>query len=162
MENLKKERRVMKRDASDNKYLHKDFHLSMNIVLTYIYKNFGREQLINYLVQYSEAWYQPLNKQLQKGDITPLVNYFTDIYSKEEWPVQINHGADYIEIVQESCPGITHIRSKGSDPCPYYYETYKTVYETLCRNTPFLYDLQYFNEETGACRQIIKREEKKI
>ena len=43
MGQLQKGRKVMKRSASDNKYLHKDFHLSMNIVLTYIYKNFGKE-----------------------------------------------------------------------------------------------------------------------
>jgi hypothetical protein len=159
MGQLQKGRKVMKRSASDNKYLHKDFHVSMNIVLSYIYENFGKEELINYLRQYSEAYYKPLNQQLQNGDITPLVEYFKDIYAKEEWPVQIKHGEDFLEISQESCPGISQIRSKGSIPSPYYFETYKTVYETLCKNTPFTYELQYFNEETGACRQLIKRKE---
>jgi hypothetical protein len=159
MENFKRGRKIMKRDASDNKYLHKDFHLSMNIILTYIFKNFGREELVNYLKQYSEAWFWPLNRQLQKGDITPLVGYFKDIYSKEEWLVKIRHGNDFIEIEQESCPGISYIRSKGDIPCPYYYETYKTVYGTLCENTPFTYELVYFDEESGACRQLIKRKE---
>ncbi len=63
-ESLSQSRKIMERKASDNKYLHKDFHVSMNMLLTYIYENFGKKELINYLSQYAEAFYKPLNQEL--------------------------------------------------------------------------------------------------
>lgn len=149
--------REMKREASDNKYLHKDFHLSMNMLLDYIYRNFGKEELIKYLAQYAKAYYNPLNQKLAGGELDALVTYFTDLYEKEEWQVKIDYGENYLEIQQEACPGISHIRTKGEKPCPFYRETYSTVYQVLCTNTPFEYELVYFNEETGACKQSFKR-----
>ncbi|MGV8090498.1 MAG: hypothetical protein AB2L24_01350 [Mangrovibacterium sp.] len=159
MDQASPRRKVMERKASDNKYLHKDFHLSMNILLRYIYENFGKEQLINYLVQYAEAYYQPINQKLKEGNMTVLEKYFTDIYKKEEWPVKINCGGNFIEIEQDACPGISYIKSKGGEPCPYYRETYDTIYKTICRGTPFEYTLEYFSEETGACKQLFRRKE---
>ena len=149
--------RVMKREASDNKYLHKDFHLSMNMLLDYIYRNHGRGELIKYLAQFAKAYYKPLNQKLAGGELEALVTYFTDLYEKEEWPVKIDYGENYLEIEQESCPAISHIRSKGGKPCPHYFETYSTVYNILCVNTPFEYELAYFQKETGACKQSFKR-----
>ncbi len=149
--------RVMKREASDNKYLHKDFHLSMNMLLDYIFRNFGRGELIKYLAQYAKAYYKPLNQKLAKGGLEALLTYFTDLYEQEEWPVKIDYGKNYLEIEQEFCPGISHIRTSGKKPCPHYRETYSTVYEVLCLNTPFEYELDYFIEETGACKQSFKR-----
>jgi len=144
----------MERKASDNKYLHRDFHISMNLLMNYIYDNFGKEALIKYLKQYSGAYYKPLNQKLKTGDKEALIEYFRDIYEKEEWPVNIITKGNTIEITQDACPGITHIRSKGWKPCPCYRETYNTVYKTLCEGTPFEYILENFNEETGACKQI--------
>ena len=152
--------KVMSRKAGDNKYLHKDFHQSMNLLITYIYNNYGKKKLIDYLKQYAGIYYQLINRDLQKGTIEVLVDYFTDIYNKEEWPVEINNNDNYVEIRQDACPGITHIKGLGGIPCPHYREMYNTVYSTLCDCTPFDYTLVYFNEETGACKQLFtKRKE---
>lgn len=153
-------KKIMTRKASDNKYLHKDFHVSMNILLKYIYENFGKEELINYLSQYAEAYHKPLNQELKSGSIDALCSYFTDIYKKEEWPVKMNCEENFLEIEQDACPGIAQIKAKGDTPCPYYSETYNTVYKTLCKDTPFEYELEYFDEETGACRQVFRKKAK--
>jgi len=153
--------RIMERKASDNKYLHKDFHLALNLMMQYLYDNFGKEALVNYLEDYSRAFYSLINKELKTGDISVLARYFTDIYRKEEWPVRINSGKDFVEIEQDACPAMSHIIQKGSNPCPHYAETYNTVYKTLCENTPFEYTLEYFDERTGACRQAFRRKEVK-
>ena len=154
--------KVMERKASDNKYLHKDFHISMNLLMKYIYDNFGEEALIAYLKQYSRAYFKPLNQKLKTGDKEALTDYFRDIYEKEEWPVKITTNENSVEIIQDACPGISHIMSKGWRPCPFYRETYSTVYKTLCEETPFEYILEYFNEETGACKQLFVLKEVKL
>jgi hypothetical protein len=151
--------KVMERKASDNKYLHKDFHVALNLMMDYLYNNFGKEALISYLENYSRAFYKLVNQELRTGDTKVLVNYFTGIYEKEEWPVKITSDENIVEIIQDACPAISHIVQKGGKPCPFYSETYNTVYKTLCENTPFEYKLEYFNDTTGACKQIFKRKE---
>ncbi|MBN1181165.1 MAG: neutral/alkaline non-lysosomal ceramidase N-terminal domain-containing protein [Bacteroidales bacterium] len=160
--NLQKQSvKVVERKASDNKYLHKDFHIALNLLMIYIYNHFGQDALINYLKQYSRAYYKPLNQKLKVGDIQALVNYFKDIYEKEEWPVKIISGENSVEITQDTCPAISHILQKSGKTCPFYWETYNTVYKTICENTPFEYTLIYFNEHTGACKQLFIRKEVK-
>ncbi len=172
------------RKASDNKYLHKDFHLALNLLMTYVYDHFGKQALVNYLEQFALAYYRPLSQKLRSGDKESLVSYFKEIYEKEEWAVHIAlHGAEgrgqsvpalcsmpyalitvgenSVEITQDACPAITHIVLSGEKPCPHYRETYNTVYKTICRDTPFEYELEYFNDETGACRQLFKMKEEK-
>jgi hypothetical protein len=151
--------KVMERKVSDNIYLHKDFHLALNLMMQYLYDNFGEEALLNYLENYSRAFYKVINEELKMGDISVLIRYFTEIYKKEEWPVRITSGNNFVEIVQDACPAISHIISKGGKPCPLYRETYNTVYSTMCDGTPFEYTLEYFDDNTGACRQIFKRKE---
>jgi|GEM_PF-191533 len=153
--------KVIERKASDNKYLHKDFHIALNLLLTYLYEHFGKDALVDYLKQYSQAYHKPLNQKLISGDIEALVIYFKDIYEKEEWPVNISSDENSIEITQDACPAITHIVQKGGKLCPYYRETYNTVYKTICENTSFEYVLEYFNDETGACKQIFNRKDVK-
>jgi hypothetical protein len=151
--------KVIERKASDNKYLHKDFHMALNLMMTYIYDNFGKDALIIYLKKFSQAYYKPLNQSLMSGDKEILTQYFRGIYEKEEWPVNISIHENAVEITQDSCPAISHIVQKGGKPCPFYSETYNTVYKTICDNTPFEYVLEYFDDETGACKQLFNVKE---
>lgn len=84
--------KTMSRKSADNKYLHKDFHQTMNLLLDYIYKNFGKENLIRYLQQFTVAYHEPLHESLKEGDIKVLAGYFSDLYEKEEWPLTIRQG----------------------------------------------------------------------
>jgi neutral ceramidase len=154
--------KVMERKASDNKYLHKDFHIALNLMMQYLYENFGKDALIDYLKQFAKAYHKPLIQKLKTGDQEALLNYFNDIYEKEEWPVKITTGENFIELTQDACPAISHIVKNGSTPCPYYRETYNTVYKTICDDTPFEYKLENFNDTTGACKQIFIRKEVKL
>ena len=152
----------MTRQAADNKYLHRDFHISLNMLLEYIDDKFGKEAVIQYLSQYTKAYHQPLHEQLMAGNLSALSDYLMLLYEKEEWPVRISAGEGFVELQQDACPGISHIKASGKQPSRYYVETYQTVYETLCEGTPFHYELQWFDDKTGACTQVFtKIEEEK-
>ena len=160
---MNQEKIVMTKKAADNKYLHRDFHISLNMLMEYIEKKFGKEAVIQYLSQYTNAYHKPLHEQLMAGNLTALTDYLTQIYQKEEWPVRIRSGEDFIELQQDACPGISHLKASGNQPSPCYIETYRTVYATLCEGTPFQYRLLQFDSETGACTQLfIKKEEEKL
>lgn len=145
--------KTMERKASDNKYLHRDFHVALNLMLNYILDNFGEEALKEYLEQYSRAFHKLLNHKLKRGDKELLADYFREKYRKEEWPVRVSVSESAVGIEQEACPGMAAVSAGGEKPCSLYVETYNTVYKTLCEGTPFEYSLDYFDSDTGACRQ---------
>ncbi len=149
--------KVIDRRASDNKYLHKDFHISMNMLLGYIHDEYGPEAVTEYLAQFSRAFHSPINKNLREGRLELLERYFKGIYEKEEWPAFVALKDDALTVSQESCPGIVHIKNKGYEPVEQYIETYTTVYKTMCEGTPYKYVMEKFDPETGACRQRFQR-----
>lgn len=156
---MNKDVKIMSRKSSDNKYLHKDFHISMNLLMEYIYNNFGKDKLIEYLKQYTRTYHKPLHEKMKIGDLDAIASYIKGIYEEEEWTVKVEQDENKVVIEQETCPGISHIMSKGGNPIADYMETYNTVYNTLCENTPFEYELVFFDKETGACKQLFKRKE---
>jgi hypothetical protein len=145
--------KIMERNDSDNKYLHRDFHVALNLLLNYILDSLGEKALKEYLEQYSRAFHRPLNQRLKSGDKELLATYFREKYRSEEWPVRISLSEDAVGIEQDACPGMAAVLSRGEKPCRLYVETYNTVYKTLCEGTPFDYSLDYFDNDTGACRQ---------
>ena len=149
--------KVVERKAADNKYLHRDFHISMNMLMEYISSNFGSTALTEYLKQFSGEFHKLRNKCLKEENLKCLEKYFRDIYEKEEWPVKIELKGDMLVIRQKACPGITHIKKKGHNPIKGYIETYTTVYETMCEGTPYEYIIEGFDLNTGACIQRFRR-----
>jgi len=149
--------KVIERRASDNKYLHRDFHISMNMLMQYICDEFGVGALIEYLVQFSRAFHSQRTENMKTDGLECLRKYFTDIYEKEEWPVSIVLENDVLTISQDACPGIAYLEKNGHKPVTKYIETYTTVYRTMCEGTPYEYIMEKFTTETGACRQRFQR-----
>ena len=54
----------MVRSASDNKYIHKDFHNALNLGITYLRESYGDEAVREYLRQFADAFYSPLKKAM--------------------------------------------------------------------------------------------------
>ena len=150
--------KVIKREASDNKYLHRDFHVSMNMLMEYICTNYGEAALTKYLMKFSKDFHKPRNRMLAEGNLEAVEKYFKDIYEKEEWPVEILLKDDVLIIKQKACPGISHIRKQGFKPVKQYEETYSTVYTAMCDETPYEYILERFDSATGACEQRFERD----
>jgi hypothetical protein len=149
--------KTMDRRAADNKYLHRDFHISMNMLMGYISAEYGEAALTEYLKRFSSAYHSPLKQRLKTEGLAAMEKYLNDIYKKEEWPVDIKYEDNALVVIQDGCPGMSRIREKGYEPVKQYIETYTTIYETLCEGTPYEYDMDYFKPGNGACRQVFKR-----
>lgn len=148
---------VFERRASQNKYLHRDFHISMNMLMEYIRERFGPESLTEYLREFSREFHKVRKEELTKGSLIVLYDYFKKIYKDEEWEIEITVDESELRLYQTACPGILHIRKNGFSPVEQYIETYTTVYDELCKGTPFEYIMMDFAKETGACTQVFRR-----
>ena len=54
---------VMERKASDNKYLHRDFHISADNGIEYVGKKYGDEGVKEFLSDFARSYFQLLVKE---------------------------------------------------------------------------------------------------
>ncbi len=143
---------VMERKASDNKYLHKEFHNIMNLGIEYLRKQFGDESVREYLKQFAAAYYAPLKAAVKEKGLTAVKKHYEEIYAKEEALESVGFSLSENDLLirVKHCPAIEHMKKTGITISPLYYEMTKTVNETICVDTPFQFELLQYDSGTGA------------
>jgi len=152
--------KVMKRTASDNKYLHRDFHVSCDIGIAYVGKRYGDEGVRQYLTQYVDSYLSPLAAAVRKEGFGPLVRYLEDLYETEEASdkLRITQGENTLQVQIIACPAIAYMKSTGYQPSPWYAQTVSTLYQRLAENAGLRFHLDSYQEETGAASFRFEKE----
>jgi len=144
------EKKVMNRKASENEYLHKDFHGAMSCAIDYLHKNYGEDAVREYLRRFAKTFYVPLIKELNDRGLIALKEHFERIYRIEGGDVEISLNDDELIIQVNKCPAVTHLRNNNRPIASLFYETTKTVNEALCEDTRFKSMFSDYNENTGG------------
>ena len=142
-------KKVMRRKASDNQYLHKDFHGALNLALEYLRKKFGNESVRSYLRQYAKSFHAPLIRRLRRRGLVALKEYFENIYAVEKAPLRLKLTKDELILKTDFCPAVKHIRAMHQAVSPLFSETERAVYEAICEKTPFAFELASYDKKTG-------------
>jgi len=144
--------KVMKRSASDNKYLHRDFHVSCDIGIGYVGERYGDEGVRDYLNQYTDNFLSPLAEAVRREGLEPLARYFRELYETEEASGQLEltrkPGALHVRV--SACPAVAYMKSTGHQPSKWYRETTNTLYARLAKNAGLRFTLESYDEATGA------------
>lgn len=149
---------IMTRKASDNEYLHKDFHLGMNRGIDYLHKKYGEQAVREYLRRFAKNFYAPLTESLRSRGLVALKEHFEHIYKVERSNADIVlNGDEELIITVEVCPAVEHINKNNAKVADLFYETTKTVNETICEGTPYSFELINYNSETGGGTQRFYR-----
>ena len=139
MENL-----VMERRAYDNKYLHRDFHATMDIGIAYLGNVYGEEAVDRYLVSYAQTRYKPMT-------LAELEQYFKDIYKAEEaedaLQTALSEGKLTVKI--SHCPALDYLNAHGG-ASKWNHKTSTVLYPALAQLCGLTFHLTAFNEENGA------------
>ena len=145
----------MVRKASDNKYLHRDFHTGLNFGIDYIAKLYGEDAVIEYLVDYARVFHKPLTQAVKEKGLSALEDYFRKLYETEEAidDVTFESGADELIIDIKKCPAVSHITKQGNKMSDMFVETARTVYKTVVEETEFGYEMLFYDKETGKSKQ---------
>ncbi len=146
-------KRVMRREASDNVYLHKDFHGALSIGIQYLEKNFGEEAVREYLRNFTNTYFAPLKEQIRQRGLLALKEYFEELYEKEGGEVATTLSDDELIVRVAACPAVTHMRQHGYAVANMFYETTRTVNEALVAGTDFAAELVEYDDETGRSVQ---------
>jgi len=150
-------KRVMRREASDNVYLHKDFHGALSTGIQYLEENFGEEAVREYLRDFTRSYFAPLKEEIKSRGLPALKEYFEELYEKEGGDAEITLSDDELVIRVSACPAVTHMRQHGYAVANMFYETTKTVNEALVEGTDFAAELVEYDDETGRSVQRFYR-----
>lgn len=142
-------RRVMRRRAADNVYLHRDFHGALNQALVYLERQFGAGAVRDYLRQFARNFYAPLTAAIAGRGLGALREHLEGVYRTEGAAVAVSCSADELVLRVAACPAVGRIREMGLAVSPQFIETTRTVNAAICEGTPFAFELVEYDEETG-------------
>lgn len=151
--------RVMRRSASDNRYFHKDFHLSMNAGVEYVGTRFGTEALEQYLREYTLAYFAPMILRMKTEGIAPLEEYLAAIYLAEEAAdeLETKREGEGLHVFIHTCPAVRHITASGRTVSRWYEKTTTTVMETIAGATGFRFTMLQYDDATGRAEYVFSR-----
>ena len=148
---------TMRRHASDNEYLHRDFHGALSAAIDYLDERYGEDAVRDYLREFTTTFYAPLIQQIAEQGLAPLRDHFQRVYEREGGAAEFRLTEDELVLRVTSCPAVTHMRRNGYPVARLWVETTRTVNEALCEGTPFAPELLEYDEQTGASVQRFYR-----
>lgn len=148
----------MKRQASDNPYMHKDFHISMDIGLSYIGEHYGARGVTEYLTTLAEDYYAPLSARIKAHGLSEMEAYLEQIYAAENAndAISITISGGVLQATITYCPAILHMNQSGHTPSIWYIETMKTLYSVIAERADCWFELISYDCKTGASEFYIR------
>lgn len=145
----------MVRHASDNKYLHRDFHGILNLGIEYLQEQYGKESVIEYLQEYTKVFHKPLIDDIKAKGLDALENYFKKIFDIEEasGDISFEHGSGELTVIIAKCPAVSHMKKTNIAPAEMFVETTRTIGQTLAIESGLSYEMVSYDEQTGASKQ---------
>ncbi|MDD4268835.1 MAG: hypothetical protein PHO07_16985 [Pirellulales bacterium] len=142
-------RETMRRQASDNEYLHPDFHGALSVGIEYLHEKYGEQAVRQYLWQFARTFYAPLTEALNTRGLAALAEHFRTVYALEGGAARFSLSEDELRIEVDACPAVKHMRQQGYPVARLYRATTETVNRAICHETPFAAELVEYDELTG-------------
>lgn len=143
---------IMDRKASQNEYFHKDFHSIMNSGIEYVGSKFGTQEVRAYLEQFTRHVYCKWIETIRREGLPAIREKIEDTYAKEKAPdavhTTLENGVLRIEV--KYCPAVKHLHATGRAVSKWYPCTTEFVFETLARETGYTFQMDSYDETTGA------------
>jgi len=151
---------VMHRSASDNVYLHKDFHGALSAGIEYLDTRYGEQAVREYLRRFASAYYAPLKEDLRQRGLVALKEHFEKLYEREGGEIDVSLGADELLVRVKACPAVAHMRARNYPVARLWHETTRSVNEALCEGTGFSGELLQYDPQTGRAVMRFRRSER--
>jgi hypothetical protein len=143
---------TMRRRAADNAYLHKDFHGALSTGIAFLTERYGPEEAREYVRRLARGFYAPLTRAIMERGLPALRDHLARAYETEGAAVSLSLSADELVLEVPRCPAVTHMRGHGYAVAPLFFETSRTLYETICEGTPYASAWEAYDPETGRTR----------
>lgn len=152
-----KTKKVLERKASDNEYMHKDFHGALCYAIKYLDETYGQDATEEYLEQVAITFFSPLTEKLKNEGLKALREHWQNIFSRENGKFNLNYENDILVLEVEECPAISHLKKIGQLFTDRYCQTTVIVNKTICREAGYKCSCE-FESGTGKCVQKFWKE----
>lgn len=143
-------KQIITKKATDNNYLHMDFHIAFNYSIDYLYGNFGVDSVKEYLTKFASAYYSPLKEAICNKGLLAIKKHYEKIYNLEGAEFDISYSQDELILNLIASPAVVYIKKNGHSPSIAYRETVETVNKEICRGTPFQCEMMDYENENGS------------
>lgn len=154
---------VMTRRASDNRYLHRDFHNILNVGLDYLADHFGAASVVGYLTDFARHFHAPEIARLKKEGLSGVEAIFRETYRSEDAEECLsftqNRNALFVHV--SKCPAVAHIRTLGDVPSVFYPLTTSVVWREIAGLAGIGFEQLNYDSETGKADYLFFTEEQK-
>jgi len=144
--------RVLDCKATDNVYLHKDFHGGLCYGIKYLDDHYGPEATSEYLRQVGRSYYVPLSQQLKNEGLSALEKHWREVFTKEGGKFSLELQDGVLTLTVQECPAIAHLKKTHQLFTPRYCQTTVVVNETICGEAGYKSSCRYEPGE-GRCVQ---------
>ena len=147
----------MRRQASDNEYLHKDFHGALSVAIDYINATLGPGAVDDYLRRFATDYYKPLRAHLRQEGLCVLERHYASAVGREGGKVEFERDDDSLTVRVEQNPAVEHMRKAGYSVSPLFDKTVAVVGEALCEGSDFAAKLIQYDHASGRYVQRFRR-----
>lgn len=149
---------VIDMKADDNKYLHRDFHVSGDMAIKYCAEKFGEQEAINFLTTYVKNYYSPVIKDIKNRGLIAIKEWIERVYEKEEAShlLHISINGDTLTVNIDKSPVIEFMKSINIEPSKYYIEQTRTLYKAIADECGYGFSLDYYEDDGKTQFRFIK------
>lgn len=144
--------KVLDCKASDNQYLHKDFHGGLCYAIKYLDEKFGQDATVEYLQQVARTYFAPLTAKLKEQGLSALEEHWREIFTLEEGKFTLEYQDSTLVLTVDECPAVCHLKKRNQLFTDRYCETTKVVNKTICEDAGYCSSCEYEPGE-GKCIQ---------
>ena len=150
---------VMDITAEDNKYLHRDFHLSGDFALEYCGRMYGDNGVREFLYNFAQLNYASVIEDCKQRGMAALRDKLTKVYEIEEASevLHMELTDKELTVTIDKSPVIEYMESLGQKPSKYYIEETRTVYGAIADGCDLGFELLYYNEDGGCKFRFFQR-----
>ncbi len=150
--------KTVDRRASDNTYLHKDFHGAFCYSIKYLDENFGPEETDNYLRRVARSYFRPLSENLKKEGLAALEKHFRHIFTLEEGGFEIRYEGPTLVLDVKKCPAVEHLKNTGRLHTVRICRSTEILNDTICSDAGYESTCEYV-PGAGRCVQKFRKKE---
>ena len=150
-------KKVLDCKASDNPYLHKDFHGALCYAIQYLDETFGEDATTEYLQQVGRTAFSPLIDQLKREGLAALEKHWRKIFTEEDGEFTLTYEGDTLVLTVQQCPAVAHLKKIDKFSTDRFCQTTVVVNETICREAGFRCSCEYVPGQ-GRCVQKFWKE----
>ena len=142
----------IERRASDNKYLHRDFHIAFDRGLRYLAMKYGGAAVEEYLAGFARDYYAPLIANAKTAGFAALAGHLKGVYAAEEAAddLRIDETANNMNVCVRRCPAVTYMRGAGYEPSEWFALSTSVIYKTVAAEAGLGFSMVSRDNATGA------------